>query len=241
MGKALESGADAVIFDLEDSVPLAAKAEARALVAKSDRRRGGQRAAGRPIFVRDQCRRDRNARRRSRRRRASRPGRDHSGQGRDRRRGASAAAALLDRLEAAREASQPGSVEIILHDRKRAGRLSLLSTSQGFAARRQRLLRQRARRRSADRSRLQLVDRRHRAAVRALQGAARHARGGQDCIRSTASSAISSDEAGLDPGLAPFRAPGLRRPHGDPSQADRAGAAGLCGARSRRSSTTSAW
>ena len=33
MTKALESGADAVILDLEDSVPIAAKAEARALVA----------------------------------------------------------------------------------------------------------------------------------------------------------------------------------------------------------------
>jgi len=35
MGKALESGADAVILDLEDSVPLAAKAEARGLVGKA--------------------------------------------------------------------------------------------------------------------------------------------------------------------------------------------------------------
>ena len=35
MAKALESGADAVIFDLEDSVPMAAKAEARALVAQA--------------------------------------------------------------------------------------------------------------------------------------------------------------------------------------------------------------
>ena len=35
MAKALESGADAVIFDLEDSVPLAAKAEARVFVARS--------------------------------------------------------------------------------------------------------------------------------------------------------------------------------------------------------------
>jgi len=35
MSKALESGADAVILDLEDSVPLAAKAEARDLVAKT--------------------------------------------------------------------------------------------------------------------------------------------------------------------------------------------------------------
>ena len=34
MTKALESGADAVILDLEDSVPIAAKAEARTFVAK---------------------------------------------------------------------------------------------------------------------------------------------------------------------------------------------------------------
>jgi citrate lyase subunit beta / citryl-CoA lyase len=34
MSKALESGADAVLLDLEDSVPIAAKAEARSLVAK---------------------------------------------------------------------------------------------------------------------------------------------------------------------------------------------------------------
>ncbi len=34
MAKALESGADAVLFDLEDSVPIAAKAEARSLVAR---------------------------------------------------------------------------------------------------------------------------------------------------------------------------------------------------------------
>ena len=35
MGKALESGADAVILDLEDSVPVAAKVGARAMVAKA--------------------------------------------------------------------------------------------------------------------------------------------------------------------------------------------------------------
>jgi len=35
LNKALESGADAVIFDLEDSVPIAAKVEARALVARA--------------------------------------------------------------------------------------------------------------------------------------------------------------------------------------------------------------
>ena len=33
MGKALAGGADAVILDLEDSVPLATKAEARTLAA----------------------------------------------------------------------------------------------------------------------------------------------------------------------------------------------------------------
>jgi citrate lyase subunit beta/citryl-CoA lyase len=35
MAKAIESGADAVLFDLEDSVPVAAKAEARTLVAQA--------------------------------------------------------------------------------------------------------------------------------------------------------------------------------------------------------------
>jgi citrate lyase subunit beta/citryl-CoA lyase len=49
MGKALESGADAVIFDLEDSVPVAAKAEARALVAKAI---AGAAASSPAIFVR---------------------------------------------------------------------------------------------------------------------------------------------------------------------------------------------
>ncbi len=50
MTKALESGADAVILDLEDSVPLASKAEARALVSKII---DGAAAASRPaIYVR---------------------------------------------------------------------------------------------------------------------------------------------------------------------------------------------
>jgi citrate lyase subunit beta / citryl-CoA lyase len=52
MAKALESGADAVLLDLEDSVPLAAKAEARTLVAQVI---DGVAAAGRTgpaIFVR---------------------------------------------------------------------------------------------------------------------------------------------------------------------------------------------
>ena len=52
MGKALESGADAVILDLEDSVPVAAKAEARGMVARTidgAAARAGPRPA---IFVR---------------------------------------------------------------------------------------------------------------------------------------------------------------------------------------------
>jgi citrate lyase subunit beta/citryl-CoA lyase len=52
MAKALESGADAVIFDLEDSVPAASKAEARGLVARAI---DGVAAAGRggpAVFVR---------------------------------------------------------------------------------------------------------------------------------------------------------------------------------------------
>ena len=48
MSKALDSGADAVILDLEDSVPLAAKAEARELVAKTIAGAG----SGPAIFVR---------------------------------------------------------------------------------------------------------------------------------------------------------------------------------------------
>jgi len=51
MAKALESGADAVIFDLEDSVPVAAKAEARALVARAIDGAAGFSAASRPIVT----------------------------------------------------------------------------------------------------------------------------------------------------------------------------------------------
>jgi citrate lyase subunit beta/citryl-CoA lyase len=51
MAKALESGADAVIFDLEDSVPVAAKAAARMLVAKAIDAAGAAPAAGRPIVT----------------------------------------------------------------------------------------------------------------------------------------------------------------------------------------------
>ncbi len=49
MSKALESGADAAILDLEDSVPLASKAEARDLVARTI---AGVAAGGPAIFVR---------------------------------------------------------------------------------------------------------------------------------------------------------------------------------------------
>jgi citrate lyase subunit beta/citryl-CoA lyase len=53
MGKALESGADAVILDLEDSVPLASKAEARVLVAKViDGVAAAAKAGGPQIYVR---------------------------------------------------------------------------------------------------------------------------------------------------------------------------------------------
>jgi citrate lyase subunit beta / citryl-CoA lyase len=49
MAKAFESGADAVIFDLEDSVPLAAKAEARITVAHAIDR--GADTASRPLVT----------------------------------------------------------------------------------------------------------------------------------------------------------------------------------------------
>src|SRR6186713_2979193 len=49
MAKAFESGADAVIFDLEDSVPLAAKAEARTLVAQAIDRAAA--ASGGPLVT----------------------------------------------------------------------------------------------------------------------------------------------------------------------------------------------
>ena len=49
MVKALEAGADAVIFDLEDSVPVAAKAEARTLVAKTIAGAGS--AGSRPAII----------------------------------------------------------------------------------------------------------------------------------------------------------------------------------------------
>ena len=50
MTKALESGADAVLFDLEDSVAIAAKAEARSLVARAID--GAANRGGAALFVR---------------------------------------------------------------------------------------------------------------------------------------------------------------------------------------------
>ena len=52
MTKALASGVDAVILDLEDSVPLASKAEARGLVAKVVNAVGASEAAHPVIMVR---------------------------------------------------------------------------------------------------------------------------------------------------------------------------------------------
>jgi citrate lyase subunit beta/citryl-CoA lyase len=52
MAKALESGADAVILDLEDSVPVAAKAEARGLVAKVIDGVAAANRSGPAVFVR---------------------------------------------------------------------------------------------------------------------------------------------------------------------------------------------
>ncbi len=51
MAKAAESGADAVIFDLEDSVPIAVKAEARGLVAQAIDRTAAMPAAARPVVT----------------------------------------------------------------------------------------------------------------------------------------------------------------------------------------------
>jgi citrate lyase subunit beta/citryl-CoA lyase len=52
MSKALESGTDAVILDLEDSVPVSAKAEARALVSKMIDDVAGRKTAAPAVFVR---------------------------------------------------------------------------------------------------------------------------------------------------------------------------------------------
>ncbi len=51
MAKAAESGADAVIFDLEDSVPISAKAEARGLVAQAIDKTAAMPAGARPVVT----------------------------------------------------------------------------------------------------------------------------------------------------------------------------------------------
>ena len=51
MAKALEAGAQAVILDLEDSVPIAAKAEARAMVARAIDSAAAAPAASRPMVT----------------------------------------------------------------------------------------------------------------------------------------------------------------------------------------------
>lgn len=51
MAKATESGADAVIFDLEDSVPVSAKAEARGLVAQAIDKAAATPAGARPVVT----------------------------------------------------------------------------------------------------------------------------------------------------------------------------------------------
>ena len=51
MAKAIESGADAVIFDLEDSVPVSAKGEARGLVAKAIDSAAAAPAGRRPLVT----------------------------------------------------------------------------------------------------------------------------------------------------------------------------------------------
>ncbi len=51
MAKAAESGADAVIFDLEDSVPISAKAEARGLVAQAIDNTAAMPAGARPVVT----------------------------------------------------------------------------------------------------------------------------------------------------------------------------------------------
>ena len=177
MAKALESGADAVILDLEDSVPLASKAEARALVAKVIDGVAARAAAWPQIYVRVNGAQtglladDLAA--------VVRPGLN---------------AILLPKVESVEEvrdtAADGASRENARHagrqrrnhpaDRKRARRAPLLRPDQGFAPRRRHLHRRRARRRPADRPRLQLVDRRHRVSVRALQGVAGNTRGRAD-------------------------------------------------------------
>ena len=136
MAKALESGADAVIFDLEDSVPIAAKAEARKLVASANRCGCSRRQTRADHFRARQQSRDRPARRRSRCHRAAGPGRDLSAERRNRRRSNGLRrAARQARVGQRHESRHRGNRA---DDRERARRLSLLRSAQGLAARRPR-------------------------------------------------------------------------------------------------------
>ena len=112
MTKALESGADAVILDLEDSVPLASKAEARALVAKAIDAAAA--SASRPMmYVRVNAATHRPSVGRSRRRDPARSRRGPAVEGGKRSRTCSRCAAAIDRHEAQR-GMKHGSAEIIL-------------------------------------------------------------------------------------------------------------------------------
>lgn len=110
MEKAYESGADAVIFDLEDSVPIAAKAEARELVAQAIDRAGAA-GAGPIVTVRVNAAatalldKDLDAIVRPGLHAIFLPKAEHVEE-------VQRAAALLDRLEVSRD-MKPGSVEIV--------------------------------------------------------------------------------------------------------------------------------
>ena len=195
MGKALESGADAVIFDLEDSVPLAAKAEARVLVAKSV---DGRRASGSgPADIRaDQCAATGMLAGRSRRRRSPGTRRDNHGESRVRRRGAETPRRSWTGWSRARRCHRDRS-RSFCRSKARSGVYrcyDLVTASPRVVGS---LLRHRAGRRPADRSRHALVDRRHGDCLRRSKVLLDTRAAGKTCIRSTASSAISATRQGL--------------------------------------------
>ena len=241
MAKALESGADAVILDLEDSVPIAGEGGSARAGGEGDRRRrravcrltaGGHGA--------HQRRRDRPARRRSRGGGAPGPGCDLPAQGGDRR--GNDEHGVPARPAGGREGPACGNRATSSPcSRARSACCAASSSIKRLAARRRHLYRQRARRRSADRSRLRLVDRRHRTALRALQGPARHAAPPASVLPLDGVFSDLNDEAGLIQDSRAVRAAGLHRAHGDPPQADRAGAAGLRRAEAEAAYYRQAW
>ncbi len=189
MAKAADSDADAVIFDLEDSVPIAAKEEARELVGKAIDHAHGARA--RPLVTvrvnssaTGLLKQDLLAVVRPGLRAVFLPKAEAPED-------VSAAAAMLEWLEAAQQ-MKPGTVEIILMIESALGVyrcFDMLKASPRVAT---------ACIGSAQDGDLQTdlgcawSSRRARAAVRALESAARYAGGRQARIRSTASSAIST-------------------------------------------------